>query len=329
MPRRLLIVKTSSLGDVIHNLPIIADIRAHFPDIQFGWVVEESFADIPRLHPAIRSIITVAMRRWRRALFSRITWKEIAACKRELGAKPYDMVLDTQGLLKSAVIGSFAHGARHGQDKNSAREPLAACFYQHKHAVPRGTHAVVRNRQLAALALGYPVPTTAPDYGIQVIQTKLPVKLPAAYIVGLHGTSRASKLWPTQHWVALGKHLSGQDLSLLLPWGNEEEHKRAKEIAANVPQAIVLPKLSLSQLATVLAGAKAVVGVDTGLAHLAVALKTPTVAIYTDTDPSLTGLYPGLDSAAINLGGRSQMPTPEAVIQALDTINENLINLPK
>lgn len=319
MPR-LLLIKTSSLGDVIHNLPVIADIRAHFPEMEIDWVVEEGFADIPHLHPAINSVIPIAIRRWRRTLFSKKTWQEIIACKRKLKAASYDLVLDTQGLLKSAVIGSFARGAKHGQDKNSAREPIAACFYQHKHNVPWSEHAVVRNRQLAALALGYAMPVTPPDYGIQVAKAEPPIALPAAYIVGLHGTSRDSKLWPAQNWIALGKHLSGQGLNLLLPWGNETERNRAAAIAASVPQAMILPKLGLNELASVLARAKAVVGVDTGLAHLAVALKVPTVAIYMDTEPSLTGLYPGLNSAAINLGGRSQMPSPEKVIQALSTL---------
>jgi heptosyltransferase-1 len=320
MPR-LLLIKTSSLGDIIHNLPAITDIRAHSPDMEIDWVVEESFADIPRLHPAVNSIVPIAIRRWRRTLFSKKTWQEIIACKRKLRAKSYDFVLDTQGLLKSAVISSFAHGARHGQDKSAVREPIAARFYQHKHLlIPRGQHAVVRNRQLAAMALGYPMPDTAPDYGIQAANTEPSIALPAAYIVGLHGTSRDSKLWPTQNWITLGKHLSEKGLQLLLPWGNEAERNRATTIAASVPQALILHKLGLSELATVLAGAKAVVGVDTGLAHLAAALKVPTVAIYTDTDPSLTGIYPGLNSAAINLGGLSQMPSPEAVIQALNTI---------
>ena len=321
MPR-LLLVKTSSLGDVIHNLPIIADICAHFPEAQIDWVVEENFADIPRLHPAVTSVIPVAIRRWRRALLSASTWREIAACKRKLQAESYDLVLDTQGLLKSAVISRFAHGILHGQDGQSAREPIAACLYQQKHAIPRRQHAVVRNRELAALALGYPVPATPPDYGIQAqnINIALPFQLPTPYIVGLHGTSRDSKLWPIAHWVVLGKYLSEQGLSLLLPWGNSSEYQRAQTIAASVPQALVLPRLGLSELAAVLAGAKAAVGVDTGLVHFAVALKLPTVAIYTDTDPSLTGVHPGAGSSAINLGGKATIPSPDQVIETLNNI---------
>jgi lipopolysaccharide heptosyltransferase I len=317
MPR-LLIVKTSSLGDVIHNLPVIADIRAHFPDMQIDWLVEESFADIPRMHPGVSAVIPVAVRRWRKSLFSKATWCEIAACKRRLGAEKYDLVLDTQGLIKSAVLGSFAHAPYHGQDAKSAREPIAALLYQHKHHIPHGQHAVVRNRQLAAAALGYAMPDTPPDYGIAASDTKLSITLPARYIVGLHGTSRDSKLWPVKNWIELGQHLSRENLQLLLPWGNEAEHDRATEIAQSVAQAMVLPKLGLNELAGILAGAKAVVGVDTGLAHLAVALKVPTIAIYTDTDPSLTGLHPGGNSKAINLGGCSQIPSPETVIQSAD-----------
>lgn len=314
---RLLIVKTSSLGDVIHNLPIIADIRVHFPDMQIDWLVEESFADVPRLHPGVDKVISVAVRRWRKNLFSKVTWSEIAALKQNLRQQNYDFVLDTQGLLKSAILSTFSGAPIHGHDRASAREPFAACFYKHKHPVARDQHAVVRNRQLAALALGYAIPDTPPDYGIQAGNTELPVTLSTDYIVGLHGTSRDSKLWPVENWIALGQHLSGQNLQLLLPWGNEVEHNRATKIAQSVAQAMVLPKLGLNDLAAILAGAKAAVGVDTGLAHLAVALKVPTVAIYTDTNPRLTGLYHGLDSVAINSGGRSQMPTPETVIEAL------------
>lgn len=313
MPR-MLIVKTSSLGDVIHNLPIIADIRAHHPDMQFDWVVEEGFADIPRLHPAVSEVIPVAIRRWRRHLTDRAIWDEIAALRRRLREQTYDYVLDTQGLLKSALIASQANGATHGQDRASAREPLASLFYNHKHAVRRGQHAVARNRMLAALALGYPMPDTPPDYGIHSAPPA--ATLPSPYVVGLHATSRDSKLWPVEHWIALGQALSADGLHLLLPWGNDPEYRRAREIAAEVPMATVLPHMRLSWLAGVLGGAQAAVGVDTGLVHLAAALGVPTVAIYTDTNPQLTGVCAGT-APATNLGGIAQTPTPEAVLNAL------------
>lgn len=308
------------MGDVIHNLPVIADIHAHVPNLQIDWLVEESFADIPRLHPGVANVHTVAVRRWRKSLFNKATWAEIRQCRNALRAASYDMVLDTQGLLKSAVFARFAHAPIHGQDRQSAREPLAVCFYAHRYPVPRGQHAILRNRQLAAAALHYPLPETPPDYALaaglagseqQSFNSANP------YVMGLHGTSRDSKLWPTDHWIALGNHLTEKQTSLILPWGNAKEYERAQIIAAHVPLALVLPKLGIKQLINVFAGAKAAVGVDTGLAHLAVALRLPTIGIYTDTDARLTGLYSQAGSFACNLGGRSQLPAVNDVTEQL------------
>lgn len=317
---RLLIVKTSSLGDVIHNLPVVADIHTHFPSMHIDWLVEEGFADIPRLHHGVNSVITVAARRWRKNLSDRKTWSEIADCRRLLRDNSYDLVLDTQGLIKSAVFSRFARAPIHGQDRDSVRESLAACFYQHAYAVPRGQHAVVRNRQLAALVLGYPMPDNAPDYGLYVGLEKSdqqPFNSANPYVLGLHGTSRDAKLWPLENWIALGSYLTSRQISLILPWGNEAEYQRAQTIAASVPLAMVLPRLSIKELISVFAGAIAAVGVDTGLAHLSVALRLPTIAIYTDTNPELTGVYPEDTAPAINLGGRGQMPGSSQVIEHL------------
>lgn len=320
MPR-LLIIKTSSLGDVIHNLPILADISAHHPHMQFDWVVEEAFADIPALHPAVSRVIPVAIRRWRRSLLRPATWREMQAFRQHLRARHYDLVLDSQGLIKSALIALNARGIRHGQDAASAREPLAAVCYQKRHAVAKHQHAVARNRQLAALALGYPPPSGAPDYGISAPFAPPPWMLPPAYLVGIHATSRASKLWPVSHWIALGRLLAARGQVLLLPWGSERERERAQSIANAVPTVRVLPRLRLAELAAVLARARAAVGVDTGLIHLAAALALPTVAIYTDTDHTLTGLYPGC-SPAVNLGGIGEIPSPQAVFAAVDEISQ-------
>jgi len=314
----ILIVKTSSLGDVIHHLPVLADIRQHQPDARFDWVVEEGFTEIPALHPAVDRVIPVAIRRWRRTLLSRATWHEIAAFRARLQSTPYDLIIDAQGLLKSAIIARQARGVLHGQNRASAREPLAAAFYDSCHAVPRGQHAVTRNRQLAALALGYTLADAPPDYGIVAPQRTLPMTLPGRYLVGLHATSRDSKRWPDGHWTALCRALAEQGFALLLPWGSREERARAEQISAGAPNALVLPQLSLSELATLLAGATAAVGVDTGLVHLAAALGVTTVAIYTDTDPALTGVCAGR-GIAVNLGGIGQIPQPLEVMAALDS----------
>jgi heptosyltransferase-1 len=314
MPR-LLIIKTSSLGDVVHNLPIVNDILTHQPDTVIDWVVEESFADIPALHPAVERVIPVAIRRWRKHLFQRATWQEIGAMRSQIKQASYDLILDTQGLLKSAVLGRLAEGVYHGQDRRSAREPLAACFYQQTHAVATGRHAVVRNRELAARAFGYAIPETAPEYGIRAAVATPSLAGGRPYIVGLHATSRDSKLWPIDRWIHLGRHLASQEYALLLPWGNAAEQLRAQQIAEAVPHAAVLPRLGLHELASTLAGSRAAIGVDTGLVHLAAALNVPTIALYTDTDPALTGIYPGAGGRAINLGGIADSPSTESVIR--------------
>ena len=321
MPR-LLIIKTTSLGDVIHNLPVITDIKANVPDVAIDWVVEESFADIPRLHPGVDRVITVAVRRWRKHLLKAETWQEVRSLRQQLRAHHYDSIIDTQGLMKSALIGWQAQGAYHGQDKSSAREPWAALFYQHRHPVARGQHAITRNRELAARVLGYSIPATPPDYGIQAGEPDPAWGLPSRYIVGLHATSRDSKLWPEQHWIQLGNALLQQDLKLVLPWGNASEEARAHRIASAVPACTVLPKLSLTQLAAVIGHSHAAVGVDTGLVHLAAALNQPTVAIYTDTHPQLTGVL-AQDSRKIrNLGGQGQTPDVNTVLEALACVTQ-------
>ncbi len=326
MPR-ILLIKTSSLGDVIHNLPVATDIHAHFPNAQIDWVVEESFADIPRMHPAVNQVMTVAMRRWRKQLFSAKTWSEIAAFKKSIQQNYYDAIIDTQGLLKSALITCTANGVKHGYDKDSIREPLASRFYDRTYTISYQQHAVVRNRMLAALSLGYAPSTGAPDYGISAKHTKnntsvslMDIGLQADYVVGLHGTSRESKLWPAAYWVDLGRQLAQQNLNLALPWANEAEFNRAGEIAQQLQNATVLPKLGIAELAGVIADAQAAVGVDTGLSHLAAALDKPTIAIYTDTNPALTGVMAGMHAQAINLGNIGEIPSVSNVLDSLNKL---------
>lgn len=316
LPMRILIVKISSLGDVIHNLPVVSDIKRHFPNAVVDWCVEENFAAIPRLHPAVDKIIPVALRRWRKALFKASTWREINAFLAELKTQSYDLVIDTQGLLKSALLARRAYGPVAGYAAESAREPLAARFYDRHFTVSTVVHAVVRNRRLAAAALGYAV-DGEPDYGITAAVTDfdwLPAK---AYVVFLTATSRDDKLWPEPHWLALGQRLHALGYSAVLPGGSFVERERAARLAAAIPEAIAAPPLSIPQLAALLAGGRAAIGVDTGLTHLAVALKTPTVAIYTATDPGLTGVLG--TGFYRNLGGKAQMPTPLAVLDELQT----------
>jgi heptosyltransferase I len=319
--RRLLLVKTSSLGDVVHNLPVVSDLHARYPDLEIDWAVEESFAEIPVLHPAVSNVIPVAPRRWRKSLASRRSWREMLALRRLLQSRAYDAVLDTQGLLKSAVIARMAPGQRFGLDWSSSREPLWP-FYDVTFRVRWSLHAVERNRQLAAQALGYTPPSEV-DYGIGGVSpsVEVPTQPDGRYAVLLHATSARSKLWPEHQWVKLADHLMQRGLRVVLPWGSEQEQARSERIAGLLKHATVPARLSLSEAAALLRGAQSVFGVDTGLTHLAVALGRPTVGIYCATDPAATGLYGS--AATANVGGKDGPPPVATVIAAWHRVRPN------
>ena len=308
----IILIKTSSLGDVLHNLPVVTDIRKHLPEARIDWVVEESLAALPKLHPDVQSVIPVAMRRWRKSWWT--SRDEMRAICRQLRNQHYDVALDTQGLLKSALITHCTHTARYGHAWGSAREPLASWFYDHTYTISKELHAVERNRQLAAAALSYTA-EGAPDYGIRTPDVTLPWLPNKPYVVLLHATSRDDKLWDEQNWIALGEHLHRSGLRAVLPWGSEQEKVRSERLSAAIPDAICAPRLNLNEAAALLGKARAVVGVDTGLSHLAAALDVPTIGIYTATDPGLTGLSAGV--RAVNLGGKGKSPKVDAVIVKL------------
>ncbi len=310
---RILLIKTSSLGDVVHNLPVVSDLRARFPAAAIDWVVEESFADIPRLHRGVDQVIPVAVRRWRRSPLAPATWREVGALRRRLGAARYDLAIDTQGLLKSALITRLATTRRCGHAAASAREPLASRFYDECFEVAKALHAVERNRRLAAQAAGYEH-AGAPDYGIAVP----PAPTPGLTAVLLTATSRDDKLWPEQDWVALGRELHARGLHCLLPAGNADERERATRIAARIQQARPLPPSGLGELAAQLAAARIVVGVDTGLVHLAAALGRPTLALFSASDPALTGVL--ASTPAVNLGRRGHPPSVAEVLAAAEPL---------
>lgn len=316
---RILLIKTSSLGDVVHNLPVATDLAGHFPDAVIDWVVEESFAELPRLHPAVRRIIPVAIRRWRKTLYSPATWREMAGFRRAVRTDAYDAVVDSQGLLKSALLAALAVGERIGQDARCAREPVAARFYDRRIFVSRSQHAVERNRRLAATALGYRLDATI-DYGIQAPPLAAPwlhgFTKGGDYAVLLTATSRTDKEWPEGDWQALGMALIATGLRCVLPGGSAAERERAGRLATSLGRAVAAPAMNLTELAGLLAGAALVVGVDTGLVHLAAALGRPTLALYCGSDPTLTGVLAGPN--AVNLGGPGAAPRAgEVVRQAL------------
>ncbi|MBI1395550.1 MAG: lipopolysaccharide heptosyltransferase I [Betaproteobacteria bacterium] len=333
-----LLVKTSSLGDVVHNLPVASDLARAYPGCRIDWIVEETFGAIPAMHANVDRVLHSAVRRWRRSLWRAETWREISDLRNALHERRYDAVIDTQGLLKSALLCTLAEGPRHGLDWRSSREPLAL-FYSRTHRVPWGQHAVLRNRELAARSLGFE-PASGIDYGITA-----PAFPPAEsrddsppdpdhpwargsarfawvpdgpFAVLLHATSADRKLWPEHQWKKLVAQLGADGVESVLPWGSPAEHERARRIASGLRHAHVPPRLGLHTMAGLLGRAHACVGVDTGLTHLAAALGRPTVGIYVSTDPDATGvLAPG---KAVNVGGREGAPGLADVLDALSTV---------
>jgi heptosyltransferase I len=308
----ILFIKTSSLGDVVHHMPALTEARQRRPNARFFWVVEETFAPLVQLHPAVAGVIPVASRRWRARLLAPSTWREISRFRRAVGTRHYDAVIDTQGLLRSALIARFAHGSRHGYDAGSIRERAASWFYDVRHTVARDLHAIARNRMLTGLALGY-APDGAIDFGLSRdgIAT-----VGSAYGILFHATARPEKEWPEASWIALGRLLAGRGSALVLPWGTEVERARSERIAAALPNAEVPDRQPLDRMARLIAGAAFVIGVDTGLLHLAAALGVPVVAIFVGSEPGLTGPM-GQGPIAV-IGGRYRRPSVEDVMAALD-----------
>jgi heptosyltransferase-1 len=289
---KVLLVKMSSLGDVFHALPAVQDAFQQLPNVEFHWLVEEAFADIPNWHPAVTKVIPIAWRRWRKNLSNATVRAEMKAFYQDLRSNEYDIVLDAQCLIKSAIVTRMAKGPRHGLDKDSCREPFAAMAYQFPQSVAKGQHAIPRVRQLLSQVLNYPIPDTF-SYGIDKSRWQRPHfegGYKGDYWLFLHGTTWDTKLWPEGYWADLARLAVDAGRKVVLPWGSDEEKARAERIAINIDGVEVLPKMGLNALNAYLAHAQAVVGVDTGLSHVVAALEVPSVAIYGATDAVLTGV---------------------------------------
>lgn len=310
---RILFVKLSSLGDVIHHMPAATELRARRPDARIGWAVEEAYAPLVALHPAVDEVVPVALRSLRRGLLDPSRWRRLRESRARLRAGAWDYAVDTQGLLKSAFITQGAQaGMSVGPDFSSAREAPAALLYDERVAVPRERHAVERNRLLVAKAFGYEVQGPA-AYGL-VAPAEPPAWAPRTpYAVLLHAASREEKRWPEARWLALARRLAAQGYATVLPGGTSAELADAARLAAQVPGALAAPAMDLTAAAALLGHAAFVAGVDTGLTHLAVALGRRTAGIYLATRPELTGLHGG----GTNLGGPGHAPSVDEVAAAL------------
>jgi lipopolysaccharide heptosyltransferase I len=290
---RILIVKLSSFGDVVHTFPALSDLNAARPDIEVDWLVEEAFAPFVALHPGVSAIHPLAFRRLRKppSRWPRLA-TETARLRGALRARRYDRVVDLQGLVKSALPARLA-GPVTGYDAESAREPVASRLYRRRIAVPRAMHAVERTRRLLAEAVGYAVPDAPGRFGIAAAGPPDPgLGLPLRYAMVMHAASWPTKLWPEPSWRALLPRLASAGRGIVLAWGNPGEKARAERLAADIPGAVVLPKVMAgAELAAVIAGAEVAVGLDSGMMHLAAALGIPGVWLYGPTDPGLTGPY--------------------------------------
>ncbi len=312
MSKRILIVRTSSLGDLVHMLPAISDIARHVPDACIDWIVEESFAEVPSWHPAVHEVIPIAHRRWRKSWWAPQTRAERAELRRNLGARRYDIVLDMQALMKSVWLVRQTHGERHGLDRRSAREPLASFFYDVRHTVEFWQPAVVRQRTLAAATFGYQY-EGEPDFGLDRFTSEATIEDQA---VIMPSASRDDKLWPEAHWHTVFDRLQEHGLALRLLAGNEREAERARQLIAGRSGAEVLPRMSLESVAQVLASARIMVGLDSGLTHLSAGLGRPTIGIYKASTPVRTPLQGA--SYTASLGERGSEPSAETVLSAVE-----------
>lgn len=290
---RVLLVKTSSMGDLIHTLPALTDASIAIPSLQVDWLVEEAFVDIPSWHPVVSEVIPVALRRLRKNIFAKAMRSEWKQWQKKLREKQYDLILDAQGLIKSAIFTLFARGRRAGLNFRSARESLASCVYQDRYVIDRKAHAISRMRSLFSQALRYPLPQGEPDFGLHRTQFQKETQAGSVqvepYLVFLHGTTWSSKQWPEAYWIALAEQARKAGFRVKISGGNEEEVARAKRIAGIAKNVDVMPRLSIQEMAVLLAYSKAAVAVDTGFGHLASALSIPTLSIYGSTDPNYTG----------------------------------------
>lgn len=316
---KILLVRVSSLGDVLHNMPMVADIHRHFPGAEIDWVVEEGYVSLVRLNPGVRRIIPWALRRWRKGLLKAETRAEMKKFFETLRAEQYDYVFDTQGLLKTGIIMGAARGHHKvglaNGSEGSGYEGISRIFHTRSIPTDPRTHAVQRGRIVAARALGYSA-DDAPDFGLPAPRSgdPRPAWMPQQdYAVFFHGTARAAKKWASDNWIAVGRALA--PMPVLLAWGSPAEKSDAEALAADIPNATVLPKLSMDEAVQLARHASLAIGVDTGLTHIAAAFVRPTIELYCDSPKWKTegNWSPNI----INLGDKGAPPSADDVLDAV------------
>jgi heptosyltransferase-1 len=330
---KILLVKLSSLGDVLHNLPIVWDLRARLPDAQIDWVVEEGYVHL--LEPllsrdgfrGIDHIIPFGLRRWKKNLFKLSIWKEFFSFRKTLQATTYDVFIETQGLLKSAIVcalanqssGSVVAGLANATEF-SGYEPLARSFYNQSVQVPTHCHAVDRSRWVTCSALDWPLigrgntPQFYPSEFLAGIPKNIIPGFRKPYVLCFHSTARESKRWSNSYWIEFGNALSALGYQVVFPWGSASEKTISELLAEQIANAFVPPAFSIEDAFSVIADAVLTVGVDTGLTHLAAVLNKPTVEIYCDSPRWKTEGY--WSERIVNVGDIQDPPSVQEVLDA-------------
>jgi heptosyltransferase-1 len=327
---KILLIRVSSLGDVLHNMPMVDDIKAHYPAAQIDWVVEEAYVNLVKLQPKVNKVIAYAQRRWRKSLGNKETRAEIKHFYRTLREEAYDFIFDTQGLLKTGIILGMARKVNGGQKvglangtEGSGYEGISRIFHDLSIPVDRRTHAVLRGRLVAAAALNYQIDTPA-SFGLLKLDLQ-PEWMPTTpYIVFFHGTAGESKKWPRNNWISTARDLQVTGWPILLPWGTATEKIEAESMAEHMPNARVLPKLSMQEATVLAQRAALVIGVDTGLVHIAAAYETPTIEIYCDSPRWKT--EGNWSENIINLGDQGHPPSVAEVEIAFEKLLSNRKN---
>ncbi len=315
--KKILIVKTSSLGDIVHNFPAVTDVRKNFPNVTLDWLVEEKFASLAKLHEGVDSVLTVSLRRWRSEMKPVKFFKEVRDFFRKLRVNEYSAIVDTQGLFKSAILAKIARGKSFGLDLKSSREPVSY-FYDYTFSVPKNAHAIERNRQLVSQSLGYHIDTEA-RFGLKITSDRYPRSLKRIpYAILIPFTSNDKKRWKFENWISVGNFLNKMNLSVLFIVGNTRNHREAQKICRRIKDSTTYPISKINEITDVINNCVTLIGVDTGLTHLALAIGKPTIGIFSATDPAKTGLY--TNKNAFNVGKPGSYPTCSQVIGHLNEI---------
>jgi heptosyltransferase-1 len=307
---RILVIRLSALGDIVHALPALTDLRRALPEAHIDFAVDERFVDVARLHGGVNQVVSIPLKRWKRHLGSTATWRELGQTLSALRRERYDLVLDLHGLNKSALVALAARTAvRIGPDPRFCGEWLGPKIY-HRFCTTQGSITPVpRMRAFVADALGQ-TSQAAASYGLRHAWQG-----PSSeQVLLIHSTSATAKLWPDPHWVALGQMLIDRGLHPLLPWGSPSERERSERLAQAMGAAArVAPQKTILEWTAHFSQTRMVVGVDTGLTHLAAACAVPCIAIFCATGANL--FAPQEAHRALALGDLHQPPSLEAVVQ--------------